>query len=285
MSARPGTANLQIYNTPNVASHYASLDYLTPCERFLFDSYLRPGMDILDLGVGGGRTTPYLAKIASRYAGVDYSEQMIQRCRVKFPELEFLVTDVSDLSTFPDASFDAIVFAFNGLDYVLPQEKRWQCIQECGRMLRAEGVLIFSSHNPRAILVRPGWDQGKLRARARKITGDRTYLFLPLLPVMTVLKATHALLRAGGGSAVRVLRRVTQPAFWHGEGCFRDSAHGGLTHYWVPERAVTELAHFDFQLAVLMGDDYPSRSWVFVTDWYYYVFSKVNRSTGGASCT
>lgn len=42
MSARPGTANLQIYNTPNVASHYASLDYLTPCERFLFDSYLRP---------------------------------------------------------------------------------------------------------------------------------------------------------------------------------------------------------------------------------------------------
>jgi hypothetical protein len=119
-----------------------------------------------------------------------------------------------------------------------------------------------------------------------EITRNRIHLFSPLLPVMTVLKATHAVLRAACGSAVRVIRRSTQAAFWRGEGCFQDSAHGGLmTHYWVPERAVAELAHFDFQLAVVMGDDYPSRSSMFVTDWYYYVFSRVSGSVGGVSCT
>src|SRR6202451_1491041 len=94
---------------------------------------------------------------------------MIRRCRNKFPQLEFVVTDASDLSMFSDASFDAIVIAFNGLDYVLPEERRWQCLRECHRLLRAEGVLIFSSHNPRALLVRPDWNRERLRALARRL--------------------------------------------------------------------------------------------------------------------
>ena len=85
----PKAANLEVYRKPEVVSHYASLDYLTACERLLFDTYLAPGMAILDLGVGGGRTTPYLSQKASRYVGVDYSEEMIRLCRDKFPQLEF----------------------------------------------------------------------------------------------------------------------------------------------------------------------------------------------------
>src|SRR5947199_304932 len=37
------TANLQVYNKSEVASHYAVLSYLTPCERLLFDLYVKPG--------------------------------------------------------------------------------------------------------------------------------------------------------------------------------------------------------------------------------------------------
>ncbi len=167
-SARVETkaSNLQAYRDPEVVSHYAALDYLTACERLLFDTYIKPGMAILDIGVGGGRTTPYLSRKAARYVGVDYSEEMVQSCRRKFPELEFLVSDASDLSGFSDASFDAIVIAFNGLDCVSPEERRWQCLRECARVLRAGGVLIFSSHNPRSILVRPAWDRERLRAFA-----------------------------------------------------------------------------------------------------------------------
>jgi len=49
--------NQPVYNKSQVAEHYAALNYLTHCERSLSDTYLRLGMSILDLGVGGGCTT------------------------------------------------------------------------------------------------------------------------------------------------------------------------------------------------------------------------------------
>ena len=71
--------NLEIYNAPDVTAYYAALNYLTPCERLLFDTYISTGSAILDLGVGGGRTTPYLASRAARYVGVDNAEAMVRR--------------------------------------------------------------------------------------------------------------------------------------------------------------------------------------------------------------
>ncbi len=273
-------ANLRVYADPEVVSHYASLDYLTPCERFLFDSFLKTGMLILDIGVGGGRTTPYLSSRASRYVGVDSSEEMIQICRQKFPGLEFVVADASDLSAFPDGSFDAIVIAFNGLDYVLPEQKRGQCLRECKRVLRPGGVLLFSSHNPRSIFVRPGWDQRKLRVFARELVPQGNVWFMALLSGLTAVKSAHAMWRAVAGSCLRIFRRVPQPTYWRGEGCLLDPAHGGiLTHCWTPARAVAKLTQFDFRFQKLLGDDYPRRSHKCFTDWYYYVFSKAERST------
>jgi SAM-dependent methyltransferase len=243
-------------------------------------------MAILDVGVGGGRTTPYLSAKASRYVGVDYSEEMVGNCRKKFPGLEFLVSDAADLSAFPDFSFDTVVIAFNGLDYVLPREKRWQCLRECARVLRPDGVLIFSSHNPRAVLVRPGWNREKLRAFARRRFAEGSALFDTVFFALTVAKSVHAFLRAASASSRRVIRRVPTSAFWRGEGHLLDPAHGGLmTHFWVPELVAAELSRFDFRLATVMGDDYPSRSGAFVTDWYYYVFRKLSGSTGEGPCS
>ena len=269
--------------TAEVVSHYAALDYLTACERLLFDTYIKPGMAILDLGVGGGRTTPYLSQKAARYVGVDYSEEMVQSCGRKFPELEFQVCDASDLSGFSDSSFDAIVIAFNGLDCVSPAERRRQCLRECARVLRAGGVLIFSSHNPRSIVVRPAWDRERLRAFARKLVSEQSIFFPATLWSLTAAKGLHSVLRAVAESAGRVLRRVPKPAFWRGEGYLFDFAHGGwMTHCWIPARVCEELARFDFRQLALLGDDYPRRSRELVTDWYYYVLSK--ESAAGELC-
>jgi len=57
MAGPSSETNLQTYNKPEVASHYAALECLTPCERLLFGSFIKPGGVILDLGVGGGRAT------------------------------------------------------------------------------------------------------------------------------------------------------------------------------------------------------------------------------------
>ena len=65
MAASKQDPNIGTYNAPAVVEYYAALDYLTPCEKVLFDTHLKPGMSILDLGVGGGRTTPYLSSMDS----------------------------------------------------------------------------------------------------------------------------------------------------------------------------------------------------------------------------
>src|ERR1700730_10292203 len=127
--------NIPIYNAAPIVQHYAALNYLTPCEQLLFETYLKPGMAILDLGVGGGRTTPYLSSIAARYVGVDYAGEMISACRRKFPHLNFEVGNAADLSIFPSSSFDAVVMAFNGMDYVIPDESRLLALREIGRVL------------------------------------------------------------------------------------------------------------------------------------------------------
>jgi SAM-dependent methyltransferase len=280
------TANRRIYSIPEVAAHYAALEYLTPCERFLFDRHITPQTAILDVGVGGGRTTPYLSQVASHYVGLDYSEEMVKICRKKFPQLKFSVADASNLAEFQDASFDVVVMSFNTIDYLLPDEKRQQCLEECRRVLRNGGVLIFSSHNPRSILVRPAWDRARLRAFAGKLVSSHSSFFPLLVLQLSIAKAVHAFCRAFAHSAARILRRIARPIFWRGEGYLFDSAHGGLmTRYSTPARVVAELAQFDFQVTAQLGDDYPLRSRTFMTDWYYYVFCKnTDESVRGEAC-
>jgi len=266
-------ANLAIYNRAETVSYYAALEYLTPCERLLFETYIKPGMRILDLGVGGGRTTPYLAGLASRYVGVDYAEEMVRVCRNKFPGVEFVRADAADLSGFDNNSFDAVVMAFNALDYVVPDGDRLRCLAEVSRVLRSKGVFIFSSHNPRAILARPAWDRDRLRTFTRRLANPDSPLFRLTLPFLTALKTVQASLRAASTSAMRVIRRIPTAAFWRGEGYLLDPAHGGLlTHVWVPKCAITELGRFGFRVARVMPHDYPQAASRFLTDWYYYVF-------------
>jgi SAM-dependent methyltransferase len=268
--------NLHVYNAPEVVAYYAELDYLSPCETVLFEMFLKSRMNILDLGVGGGRTTPYLSALAARYVGVDYAQEMITLCRKKFPRLEFLVADAANLSAFADSTFDAVVMTFNGMDYVLPDESRLRCLREIRRVLRPEGILIFSSHNPRAILVRQSWSTKKIEELARRIVGNSTALLLPAKIALTCIRAAIAFVSSVRATVVRLVRRLPTRAFWRGEGYLIDSAHGGLlTHCAQPGRVRAEVASLGYRLLKVQGDDYPRKSRPFITDWYYYVFAKL----------
>lgn len=267
--------NVLTYNGPAVAQYYAALNYLTPCEQLLFETYLKPGMAILDLGVGGGRTAPYLSSIASRYVGVDYASEMIAACRKKFPQLEFEVGNASDLSRFAPLSFDAVVMAFNTIDYVIPDEARFRALLEIHRILKPGGILIFSSHNPRAIWVRGLWNPQRVRALAENIVTSDSILFQPALRCLTAARAILAWAQAVYRSLVRIAQVLPRRAFWRGEGYWLDPVHGGLwTHLAVPTKVSHEVDRFGFRLLRLLGEDYPLASRLYVTPWYYYVFSK-----------
>jgi len=275
MSGRSPDTNLKTYDAPEVAAHYAALDYLTPCERMLFDAYIPRGSAILDLGVGGGRTTAYLASRASRYVGVDYATAMVKACQSRFPELEFVLADAANLTAFPNASFDAVVFSFNGIDYVLPEEARRSCFGHIHRVLKPKGVLIFSSHNPRAVLTHREWNRERLQRMARRFSADSKMLYRLLLAILTSARSMLAFAQGAGVTLLRVVKRIPSRMFWRGEGTLVDPVHGGLlTHYSIPSRVVAELDALHFRPEHILGYDYPHRSHSYETDWYYYVFAK-----------
>lgn len=267
--------NFEIYNAPEVTSYYAGLSYLTPCERLLFETSIPPNSELLDLGVGGGRTTAFLSSRASRYVGVDNSPGMIESCREKFPNLEFSVGDAAELSTFGDDSFDAVVFAFNGIDFVQPDANRRRCLNHIRRILRPGGVLIFSSHNPRAIVVRPSWNRERVTRLARSLSGDSQIVFKFVKLILKAGRMLVAVLQALLATLLRVISRLPRRTFWRGEGEFLDAAHGGLlTHYSVPHLIIPESAAAQLTPVRVVGEDYPKESGAFVSDWYYYVFKK-----------
>jgi SAM-dependent methyltransferase len=104
------------------------------------------GRDVLDVGVGAGRTTHYLAPSARRYEAVDFSSVMVRYMKSAMPEVSTRQADFRDLSAFEDASFD-FVFAPNNVIDTLSHGDRLQALSEAHRVLRPGGVLAIASHN------------------------------------------------------------------------------------------------------------------------------------------
>jgi SAM-dependent methyltransferase len=140
--------NRALYASPDAASYYLDRDRLQPPEAAIFAQYaarLR-GARILDLGIGAGRTTGHLLDLAGSYVGIDYSEQLVSAARLRFPHADLRVGDARDLRAFVDHSIDTVVFSFNGIDY-MSHVDRLVTLAEIRRVLAADGILIFSSHN------------------------------------------------------------------------------------------------------------------------------------------
>jgi SAM-dependent methyltransferase len=150
--------NRRHYESSSVAARYVGRAGLQSAEAALLDRYRADitGRRILDLGVGGGRTTPALLRLSADYIGVDYSREMIEHCRARFPNVCLQVADARDLSCFPDRSFDFVLFSNSGIDAV-DHDGRLRVLAEVRRLLSAGALFIFSSHNRNFPIPKP-WD-------------------------------------------------------------------------------------------------------------------------------
>src|SRR5216110_1518413 len=144
--------NEDVYRLAGVAAGYARQSDLYPPEetilRLMLPHLQRARM--LDLGVGGGRTTLHFAKWAREYVGAYYSESMIDECRRRFStypdHISFAVCDARAMEMFASGSFDFILFSFNGIDYVAHAD-RLKILKEIRRVGKPGGWFCFSSHN------------------------------------------------------------------------------------------------------------------------------------------
>lgn len=144
--------NKNAYQLADVAAGYARQTHLHPPEETVLRLML-PQLAtarMLDLGVGGGRTTLHFAKWVREYVGADYAESMIAECERRFSgypiPLAFRVCDARAMEMFATGSFDFILFSHNGIDYVT-HEDRLKILAEIARVGRPGGHFCFATHN------------------------------------------------------------------------------------------------------------------------------------------
>jgi ubiquinone/menaquinone biosynthesis C-methylase UbiE len=134
------------YKDPNVVNFFKDLSTLEPVETALLLRFRDELQDqpILDIGIGGGRTTAPLLQITPFYVGIDFSKEMVHAARQKFPGADLLVCDARDLSMFKDGQFAAVFFWGGGLDDIVADRSR--VLKEINRVL-GSGIFMLMTHN------------------------------------------------------------------------------------------------------------------------------------------
>ena len=121
-----------------------------PIEQATFKSlmHLLHNFDMLDIGIGCGRTTKFFIDKIKSYTGIDYSTEMIKQAQKKFSKNknDLKVIDARNLYTIEGNTYDIVLFSFNGIDYV-SHEDRIKILNEIYRVTKKNGYFILSSHN------------------------------------------------------------------------------------------------------------------------------------------
>lgn len=242
--------SVDLYARADIVSHYQNVRGLLPPETYLFGRYVRAGMEVLDIGVGGGRTSAYLATGAKRYLGVDYSAEMVAAAQRRYPALSFAQGDATDLIGITDASFDVAIFSFNGLDCIPSDEGRIRALAEMRRVTRAKGVVIVSSHNARHLLIHP------------------------MLTGVPLHKKAWRIARAVAKSVPLATRNLRGGLYRRGHGFTTDPVHGGhYMHASTPESMANDAAAAGLRIVEHVGATYPRRLPEVLNSWETYVLA------------
>jgi ubiquinone/menaquinone biosynthesis C-methylase UbiE len=143
---------------------------------------ITPKDDVLEVGVGVGRIAGHIAKTCKSFTGIDISKQMIKFANKRLgavPNIKLLHHPQSDLSLFPDKSFDKVYFQIVLIH--LDREDVFHYLRESFRVLRPGGKAWFQFYN---LLHPEGFKEfkhavdmsvklgGKLRGRVQCLTAD-----------------------------------------------------------------------------------------------------------------
>ncbi len=126
------------------------------------------GKSVLCIGCGSGEECWKMKKLgAGKVVGIDLSQKLIDVAKRSYPNLNFQVMDMEKLK-YPGGSFD---FIYSSL--VLHYVKSWRkTLKEVYRVLRKDGVFLFSTHHPflwgkeeyyRSRKIRDRWFNGEFK--------------------------------------------------------------------------------------------------------------------------
>jgi 2-polyprenyl-6-hydroxyphenyl methylase / 3-demethylubiquinone-9 3-methyltransferase len=121
---------------------YRPIGSLHPLWKHVFEAYVSPTADCLDLGCGDGRTAGlWLFQNAAKYVGVDISQPAVDEARAI--GLDARRIDDAGALPFEDCEFD-VVICIEVLEHLLEPQR---AAAEALRVLRPGGVFLASVPN------------------------------------------------------------------------------------------------------------------------------------------
>jgi ubiquinone/menaquinone biosynthesis C-methylase UbiE len=244
--------NLKAYNSPGIVKWYEELSGMDPAEKKVLERWKDAfsNAELLDIGVGGGRTTAWLSKICRKYTGIDYSEKFAALCKTKFPEADIRHMDARDLGSFADGTFGIVNFSYNGIDYVNAPDRE-KILKEIFRVLKPGGLFFFSTHN----LSHPSFNKIPWLDKANSL----------IINIKTFIKLLPYLYRKRKNKKLEIIN--AQYAI------INDHAHAWslLTFYTSPSYLRDQLSSAGFHNISLLnksGEEVPDTQldeWIFVT--------------------
>ena len=152
----------------NPKTHIFRANMQYPGEQRLIADLVRPGMRVLDVGTAATGRSAYLLRAAGGdVTSIEFNEMALMEFATLGDrrDIRLAVADVCQLP-FIDGSFDLVLVAFHGLDYLLSDETRERAYQEVSRVLNENGIFVFNAFNRLGVLLSPA---GLFRANGLKM--------------------------------------------------------------------------------------------------------------------
>ena len=164
---------------------YDVLNLVIPYKDLLFsilrEAEIKPNIKVLDAGSGTGNLSLLLKDHGANVISTDFVSYAIDQHRVKDPEAEILLADLTKRLPFADSVFEVVVS--NNVLYTIQLENRLFVVSEFFRVLKPGGILVISN-------LKKGWKPIKIYSFHIKQSLESLGLLMTLIRVVTLFPRT-----------------------------------------------------------------------------------------------